>query len=268
MPQFFGLRGGSAVLSDNLPYKSYAVRRLQNAAGCAIMPETAKMTEKTMERKFFSSYIFAEANKDDLPHIISLYRAAGTLSAEQGMTWSENYPSSSDACKDFSKRSLFVLRANGLKINSAQSGSPERDACGAAENRFVSAAGGIVGCVTVNEEQDEEAAAAFRALTSAPNAAKRGPADKAPGTYPFAAQSPAAFLHRLCIHPQMRGMGLSKHLLSGAESVAAAHGATRCVLDVYEKNTAALALYKGAGYETVSEFYRDGVLYLLMQKSL
>jgi GNAT superfamily N-acetyltransferase len=61
---------------------------------------------------------------------------------------------------------------------------------------------------------------------------------------------PAAAVHRLMVHPQSQGRGLSKRLMSHAEQVARALGCHCIRLDSFLRNPAAMALYPRLGYRS------------------
>ena len=55
-------------------------------------------------------------------------------------------------------------------------------------------------------------------------------------------------IHNLVVHPQYRRLGLGRKLLCAVTDTMAAAGNRRCLLDVRESNTAALALYLQEGF--------------------
>lgn len=61
----------------------------------------------------------------------------------------------------------------------------------------------------------------------------------------------SAELKRMYIAPAARGTGLGRLLLAALESEARALGVTRLVLETGVHQTAALALYRGAGYHPI-----------------
>ena len=75
----------------------------------------------------------------------------------------------------------------------------------------------------------------------------------------------------LAVHPDARRQGLARALLAAAARHAAAHGATELFLEVALRNTAARALYSGAGFAEVGRrrrYYADGDDALVMRLTL
>ena len=75
-----------------------------------------------------------------------------------------------------------------------------------------------------------------------------------------------AWIVTLAVHPAHRRRGLGKRLLTACE---ARLPVSRVRLTVRESNTAAIALYKGQGYEAVGiqrRYYRGGEDGVLMEK--
>ena len=75
----------------------------------------------------------------------------------------------------------------------------------------------------------------------------------------------------LAVHPDARRQGLARALLAEAARHAAAHGATALFLEVALRNTAARALYTGAGFTEVGRrrrYYADGDDALVMRLTL
>ena len=80
-----------------------------------------------------------------------------------------------------------------------------------------------------------------------------------------------ADLLRVAVLPEHRRRGLADALLAEAHAVAAAEGAERILLEVADRNVAALSLYHRAGYDEISRrrrYYRDGADALVLEKSL
>ena len=79
-----------------------------------------------------------------------------------------------------------------------------------------------------------------------------------------------ADLHRILVDPAHRGRGLARELL--AEMVSrASRCAGRMLLEVREDNAAALALYRGVGFEVIAgraSYYGPGVDALVMELRL
>ena len=68
-----------------------------------------------------------------------------------------------------------------------------------------------------------------------------------------------------------RGKGLGRAVLGAAETEAFERGARRIFLDVSDRNTAGLALYRSAGYRETGRrraYYSDGSDAILMEKTL
>lgn len=66
-------------------------------------------------------------------------------------------------------------------------------------------------------------------------------------------QGPHLIMHRLAIHPEVQGKGIARKLIAFAENHAGVNGYTSIRLDTYAKNTRALELYPGLGYERRGE---------------
>ena len=68
-------------------------------------------------------------------------------------------------------------------------------------------------------------------------------------------------IHNIAIRPRQQGQGLARELLVAAMRAVARQGATRCLLDVRESNTAARALYVSMGFHEDGlrkKYYRSG----------
>ncbi|SFJ75030.1 GNAT family N-acetyltransferase [Thermoflavimicrobium dichotomicum] len=61
------------------------------------------------------------------------------------------------------------------------------------------------------------------------------------------------YIHRLAVHPDFQGRGLSKKLLNFAEEYARKNGYGSLRLDAYSRNPVALNLYQGFGFEERGE---------------
>ena len=61
-------------------------------------------------------------------------------------------------------------------------------------------------------------------------------------------------LKRMYVLPEARGRGLGRRLLAALEAAAADLGLERLRLDTDEQLTAALALYRSAGYEPIPDY--------------
>lgn len=77
-------------------------------------------------------------------------------------------------------------------------------------------------------------------------------------------------LKRMYVHPQGRGQGVAKQLLSLLETRAVERGCTLLKLETGPYQPEALGLYARCGYERRGPFgdYRDDPLSVFMQKSL
>ncbi|WP_150269704.1 GNAT family N-acetyltransferase [Paenibacillus tepidiphilus] len=91
--------------------------------------------------------------------------------------------------------------------------------------------GAIVGILVLDEHQSEQ----YREIQWPQN----------DGTY--------LVMHRLAVHPKAQGKGVARKLIAFAEQLAREEGYTGIRLDTYSKNTPALALYPGMGYELRGE---------------
>ena len=83
--------------------------------------------------------------------------------------------------------------------------------------------------------------------------------------------SATARLYSLVVAAAARGRGLGRALLQGAEQQAAQRGATALRLEVRPENSAAIALYRRAGYVdagVIAAFYEDGAPARRLQKTL
>lgn len=75
-------------------------------------------------------------------------------------------------------------------------------------------------------------------------------------------------LHRLCVHPNLQGQGVSRMAMDYLEQLVLSRGIRAIRLDAFPQNPAALHLYESRGYEKAGEIvYRKGLFYLY-EKSL
>lgn len=75
-------------------------------------------------------------------------------------------------------------------------------------------------------------------------------------------------LHRLCVHPDFQGLGVSKAAMDFLEQHVLARGIRAIRLDAFPQNPAAIGLYESRGYEKAGEItYRKG-LFFLYEKNL
>ncbi len=83
--------------------------------------------------------------------------------------------------------------------------------------------------------------------------------------------APDAELMRIGVGLGSRRQGVGGHLLTAVEDAARARGADRMLLEVAADNTAALALYRSAGYTESGRrrfYYRSGADAVLMERWL
>lgn len=75
----------------------------------------------------------------------------------------------------------------------------------------------------------------------------------------------------IAVHPRARRRGAGRELLAALLDVARVRGATRAVLEVRFDNAAAIALYRGHGFEEVgrrARYYADGTDATIMASAL
>ncbi|MEL3892400.1 GNAT family N-acetyltransferase [Ferrovibrio sp. MS7] len=85
------------------------------------------------------------------------------------------------------------------------------------------------------------------------------------------ADTAAARLYSIAVHPDWRGQGLARRLLTALEQTARKIGADEMRLEVADRNKAALALYRESGYEETGRlrrYYQDGADALRLTKRL
>ncbi len=78
-------------------------------------------------------------------------------------------------------------------------------------------------------------------------------------------------IHRVAVLPALRQRGLGRRVLDQALEEARATGASVALLELRADNTAAIALYRAAGFEVYGNrrrYYSDGTDAILMQKAL
>jgi ribosomal-protein-alanine N-acetyltransferase len=79
--------------------------------------------------------------------------------------------------------------------------------------------------------------------------------------------SPVGHIKDLAVHPEHRGQGLGRSLLESGLRSLAAQGVDAVKLEVRRTNSAAIALYRGAGFvheQTAVRYYDDGEDALVM----
>ncbi len=85
------------------------------------------------------------------------------------------------------------------------------------------------------------------------------------------ADSAAARLYSIAVHPAARGLGLGRRMLRALELAARKNGCQEMRLEVAARNKAALALYRESGYEMTGRlagYYEDGADALRLAKPL
>lgn len=85
------------------------------------------------------------------------------------------------------------------------------------------------------------------------------------------ADSAAARLYSIAVHPAARGLGLGRRLLTALETAARKSGCREMRLEVAARNKAALALYRESGYEMTGRlagYYEDGADALRLARPL
>ena len=87
----------------------------------------------------------------------------------------------------------------------------------------------------------------------------------------FRATSRAARVFSLAVDPGRGRRGIGRALLEACEARARARGCVEVRLEVRADNAAAVALYRGAGYEqfaTLDDYYEDGAAALRFRRAL
>ena len=80
--------------------------------------------------------------------------------------------------------------------------------------------------------------------------------------------SAAAEVKSMFVSPAFRGRGLARALLSELERIAAEHGCRRVRLDTSDYLTAAVALYRAAGYRDVPDYNGNAKANLWFERQL
>lgn len=77
-------------------------------------------------------------------------------------------------------------------------------------------------------------------------------------------------IKRMFVSPEHRGFGLAQHMLQELEKNAAALGFTSLILETLVKQTAAIALYKSAGFVVIENYppYEGRDLSVCMRKTI
>jgi [ribosomal protein S18]-alanine N-acetyltransferase len=87
----------------------------------------------------------------------------------------------------------------------------------------------------------------------------------------FRANSRIARLYSIGVAPQYTGRGIARALLTAAETAARARRSTALRLEVHEKNSAAIKLYRKSGYYEFGrhhQYYQDSGHALRFEKKL
>lgn len=79
-----------------------------------------------------------------------------------------------------------------------------------------------------------------------------------------------AEVKRMFVHPDHRGRGLSRRILTHLEDLARTHGCTRMRLETGKRQPEALALYRSAGYRETPPYppFEDDPLSVCFEKDL
>lgn len=67
------------------------------------------------------------------------------------------------------------------------------------------------------------------------------------------AEGTPLMMHRIAVDPEAQGQGIARKLIAFSEEYAVREGYNSIRLDTYAKNTAALKLYRGLGYDQRGE---------------
>lgn len=67
------------------------------------------------------------------------------------------------------------------------------------------------------------------------------------------AEGPHLMMHRLAVDPEAQGQGIARKLVAFSEEYGVRRGYSSLRLDTYSKNTSALKLYHGLGYDLRGE---------------
>lgn len=122
----------------------------------------------------------------------------------------------------------------------------------------VAARDGLPPSDAVRERARDKFGAERVALVVAETAPGSGPVGFALVTAPGTGGGPdtgAAYLSLLAVHPAAQGHGLGRRLLAAAVSAAADTGHHRTELHALDDNTAALALYRSAGFVPLGDAF-------------
>jgi ribosomal protein S18 acetylase RimI-like enzyme len=124
-------------------------------------------------------------------------------------------------------------------------------------------------------ETDRMSRRALRRLLASPSAAilvaQSGGDIAGVAVVLFRATSRIARLYSIGVAPQHIGRGIAKALLAAAETAARARHSTALRLEVHEKNSAAIKLYRGSGYCEFGrhhQYYQDSGHALRFEKKI
>jgi ribosomal protein S18 acetylase RimI-like enzyme len=80
--------------------------------------------------------------------------------------------------------------------------------------------------------------------------------------------TPVAEIKSMYVAPAYRGAGLARRLLTELERIAGEHGCRACRLDTSDYLTAAIALYRAAGYREVADYNGNPKANLWFERAL
>ncbi|TJY42710.1 GNAT family N-acetyltransferase [Cohnella pontilimi] len=162
-----------------------------------------------------------QASKDDLPAVADVFKACVRDMLDRGIDqWDESYPNPEISRQDCADGSLFVARNDQ---------------------------GGVMGCLTMDENQAAEYA-----------------------EVPWRHEGKVLMLHRLAVHPDYQRQGAARELMAFAEMYGRDRGYDAIRLDAYSGNHRAIPFYPKIGYEKRGEvhFTRREKPYYCFEKSL
>jgi len=82
--------------------------------------------------------------------------------------------------------------------------------------------------------------------------------------------STTAEIKRMFVHPDFRGQGIARRILSALENWASEYGFTNCILETVTNNPEAIQLYTKMGYSIIPNFdqYENVVTSVCLGKSI
>ena len=82
--------------------------------------------------------------------------------------------------------------------------------------------------------------------------------------------STTAEIKRMFVHPDFRGQGIARRILSALENWASEYGFTNCILETGTNNPEAIQLYTKAGYSVIPNYdqYENVVTSVCLGKSI